>query len=228
MIKTIKLQTGFHTISTEEMLSTFEEMIYKFAHNCTRNLQTIEGNLNEFDDYVQLGRMEAMSAFKTYDANTGILFSTYLSNALRYIYVHLVRDMNAQKRKTEKPLLYINKELESGEDGSNVIADQRENTYFLNGADNELEVFLLENLTEEDVVFLTMGLKKQVSKSKGCQKASLTYTLDVLSDKTKSAMGLTKSELAERLGLSRPTLNKRINSAMKKTQELAMQSLNGK
>lgn len=136
--------------------------------------------------------------------------------------------MNAQKRKAEKPLLYINKELESGEDGSNVIADQRENTYFLNGADNELEVFLLANLTEEDVVFLTMGLKKQVSKSKGCQKASLTYTLDVLSDKAKSAMGLTKSELAERLGLSRPTLNKRINSTMKKTQELAMQYLNGK
>lgn len=228
MTKTIKMQTGFHTIDTDEMLLTFEGVIYKFAHNCNSNLKTIEGNLNEFDDYVQLGRIEAISAFKSYDVESGTLFSTYLSNALRYVYVHLVRDMNAKKRKNEKPMLYINKELESGEDGSNVIGDKREDRYFIEEEEGKLEGFLFDNLNEEEIMFLTMGLKKQIGKSKGCYKSSLAYTIDVLSDRVGSINQMTKSELAESLGLSRPTLNKRINSTIAKTQALAIQYLNSK
>lgn len=224
MIKAIKTQTGIHNLSVEEVLLSFDNMFKKFAHSCVNGLKKVDGNVDEFEDYVQLAKIEAISAFKTYDIDKDIMFSTYLSNSLRYVFIHLLRDSNAQKRKNEKPLLYINKETESGEDGTGVLANPKEDVYFSDDA-NTLENFIKENLTADEIVFLTMGLKKQVGKAKGVQKSSLIYAIDAFVDSKyinhQNGISKTKAELAEQIGISRPTLNKRINETMIKTKQLA-------
>lgn len=224
MTKAIKTQTGIHNLSIEEVLLSFDNMFKKFAHSCVNGLKNVDGNVDDFEDYVQLAKIEAISAFNTYDVNKNIMFSTYLSNSLRYVFIHLLRDSNAQKRKSEKPLLYINKETESGEDGTGVLANPKEDVYFKDST-NTLENFLKENLTEDEIIFLTMGLKKQVGKAKGVQKSSLIYAIDAFVDSKcinyQSVTSKTKAELAEQIGISRPTLNKRINETMIKTRQLA-------
>lgn len=219
MVKNILTQAGVRTLSTEEMLLSYENMIYKFAHNCNNKLKSVLSNVNDFDDYVQIGRVEAINIFKNYDIKNGVMFSTYLTNALRYVYIHLVRDLNAKKRKLDAPVVHLNKELEFGDELGNIALSELQQEDCYESLNEDLEDFLRENLTEEELECVSMGFKKNINKSKGSLKESLCYASETLS---KYEADLTRAELADELKISRPTLNKRIDQALVKTKELAI------
>lgn len=221
MTKTLKIQSGYVDFTIEEMLSTFNQAIYKFAHICHDKLKNIEGNINTLEDYAQIGKIEAVAAFKTYDHTTNVLFLTYLTSALRIVYVHLVRDLNAKKRKTEKPLLYLNEQrFESGnEDRNSEVLINSGDVYFKEKSVS-LEEFLKKRLTDEEKLYLAMELKKQVGKSSGNQKNALLYSIDVFTEEVDYQID-TKNNLAIHLGITRPTLNSRIKTTLIKAKKLS-------
>lgn len=225
MKKLIYTKTGYQLLTKEEVLKEYDGMIRKFAINCDCKLKTIQGNMFSEEDYIQVGKIEALSAYENYDSSTGVKFSTYLQNSLRYVFVHIVRDLNAQKRKVERPLVELDSEDNFGEGlvMHEMVASKEINLKEDNVCD--LEKHLINNLTKEELVFLKMGMQKQVNKAKGVYKSSLNFTLDVINENIDGVNVSTKAELAEVMGISRPTLNKRIKTVMDKTQRLAYEYL---
>ena len=226
MTKLLKTHAGYEEFTVEEMLKEYSKVIYQFAHNCYSNLKNVEGNINTLEDYAQIGRIEASSAFKNYDPEQGILFSTYLITVLRYVYVHMVRDLNVQKRKNEGGFIYLNKSADGNdrEDNNARIDINKKDVYFKEERKAALEEFLKSKLSEEELVFLLMDMKKQLGKSTGCQRDALEYSIDFLTERVNIKV-TTKKELAIILGITRPTLNSRIELAVEKVRKVTEEFL---
>lgn len=215
---------GLMKFDAEDMIVAMKDMIYKFAHLCESNLSTITGNIYELEDYAQRGRLELVTAFEKYDVEKNTMLTTYCHQTLSNTYGRLVRELVAQKRKPDQPLLYINRSvLDNGVDFVGVLKDESadmENCICDEAKD--LDEFLLENITEDEAMFLMMAFKKNYKKSKVAEKRILNNAMDLFSEKaTASVRELNRSEMAEMLGITRPTLNKRINQSLNKVQNLA-------
>lgn len=232
MEKVILTNSGEVLLSTEEMLLSFNNMLKKFAGECVRGLSGITGNVDEFEDYYQIATIEAINAFKSYNIENGVMFSTYLNKSLRYVFIHLLRDKSAKIRKPEQPLLYINKKANNDEnnteDGINVLVNDYDVAEEVIKKDEDLEDFLMKNLTKEEMILLTMGMYKKMSKAKTLQKSSLNFMVSVLMENSGEELIKTKAELAKTLNISRPTLNKNIDKSLEKIKILAKEFINTK
>ena len=89
--------------------------------------------------------------------------------------------------------------------------------------DITFDELLKKNLTNGEISILTMGIQKSKSKVKSkVQKQCADFGIEVLSDGTSiNVKGLTKQEFATMLGITRPTLNRRIEEVTDKAIELA-------
>ena len=217
--KLIRTNEGIFELGVEELIPMFDNIIKKFSHKCVKDLCGYEENTYDFDDYYQIGLVELMSAFEKYDHTKGATFFTHFHRELHHRIIMLIREFEAEKRKLDQPLLYINKEVEDGCEISNVIKD-KDDKYFEEGG-TKLEQFLKKNLTQTERVLIAVHFKKSYNKAKGLYKNSLDYTMRTLIEDENIDISINKSDLAKVLNISRPTLNKRINEAVEKIEELA-------
>lgn len=217
LTKMIKTTEGVFDLGVNDLLVKFDNMAKKFAHRCDNELSGYENNTYDFDDFYQIALIEISDMFEKYDVSRGACFSTMIFRELNHRMIMIIRELEADKRKPSQQHVYINKEVE-GCEVVNVIKD-KDDSYF--GCDFELERFLKERLTANERVLIAMAFKKDLSKSKGVYKHSLDYAINIFSDEILDVENVSRSELAEMMHISRPTLNKRISEALDKVRELA-------
>ena len=224
MIKVLKLtinnQPKEIAMDLNEMLIRFDDMFNQFAHQCVQKTMGYQGCMDEFEDYKQLAMMKAIEKFETYDISKNANFSTLLFKVLRELMVDIIRKNESQMRKAKDILISLDAPLESGDSASEGIADKNGDVYFENEI-TDLERYLLENLSKEEIMFYTIDLKKQVNKASTKHKLCLQHTIDSFTILAGGYIPDRKEELAILLDMSRPTLNKRIKETVVKVKELA-------
>lgn len=225
MNKIFKMNDGYKRLSTEEMLEQFEGLICKWVRDTDEKLGTIFNNVYDRDDYKQMAIESALEAYRAYDIDKDVCMSTFLTNVLFKKYTTIKRGLVAKKRNGETPLIYLDMVTKSGDEYSNLVPAKKEEEVF-ELSNVKLEEFLLDNLTSDERMFLAMALQKNYHKAKGSYKASLGYTISLFADRVHPSSKMpTRADLAVEIGLSRPTLNKRIDLTLKKTQGLAKEFL---
>lgn len=224
MIKVLKTtvdgQSKEVVMDVEEMLLKFDDMFNQFAHQCIQKTSGYQGCVEEFDDFKQMARIKAIEKFETYDISKDVNFSTLLFKVLRELIVDIIRKNESQMRKTKDTIISIDAPLESGDSASERIADKNGDIYFENEA-TELEKYLSEKLTKEEIMFYTIDLKKQINKASSKHSLCLQHTIDSFTTMVGGYVPDKKEELATLLDMSRPTLNKRIKETIIKVKELA-------
>ena len=217
--KLIKTNEGLFEMGVDELLPMFDNILKKFSHMCVRGLKKYNQNTCEFEDFYQIGVVELMTAFDKYDHTKGATFFTHLHRELHHRFIMIIREFEADKRKVEQPVVYLDKEVDEGCEISNVIG--KCDKYF---SENKLEKLLRENLTDTERVLIAVHFKKNIYKTKGIYKESLDYAIRTLLEENffnLNASSLNKTKLSELLGISRPTLNKRTDEALKKAKRIA-------
>lgn len=224
MIKVLKMtvegQPKEVVVNVEEMLLEFDDMFNQFAHQCVQKTSGYQECVEEFDDFKQMARIKAIEKFKTYDISKDVNFSTLLFKVLRGLVVDIIRKNESQMRKTKDTIISMNASLESGDSVSEVITDKNGDVYFEDET-TELEKYLSENITKEEIMFYTIDLKKQINKASSKHRLCLQHTIDSFTVMVGGYIPDKKEELATLLNMSRPTLNKRIKETVVKVKELA-------
>lgn len=220
--KLIVTENGKNVIvemTINEVLVKFENLFNQFAHQCMSKLSGYQDCYEEFDDFKQLAMLKAVDYFNYYNIEENTAYSTILFTSLRTLQVDLIRKYEAQKRKSEYKLVYMDEQInDSREDNSSVISISKGDEYFVDDM-SALEKYLIKNLTKEEMLYYAVDLKKQVGKASPMQKYSLETTIDLFA----SVVGFIpdkKEDLALLLKISRPTLNKRIKETVEKVKEL--------
>ena len=225
MIKILKVTVNNEpkeiAMDASEMLLKFEDMFNQFAHQCVSKTSGYQGCVDEFEDFKQLARIKAVEKFETYDITRGVNFSTLLFKVLRELVVDIIRKNESQMRKSEHQLFFIDAPVgEGGESASDIIADKNGDTYFEDDM-TELEKYLANNLSKEEIMFYTIDLKKQVNKASSKHRLCLQHTIDTFTLMVGGYIPDKKEDLATLLSLSRPTLNKRIKETVVRVKEIA-------
>lgn len=211
-------------MSLEEVVEAYKGMVVKFATDCEKSLCTIDGNYYEYDDYEQMGMQKIVETFKDYSHEKGVRFSTYLGQALKFKKVHIIRDFNRQKRKVDKTSISLNAIGLGGVENTERLTNeyfQKSEEYFADEP-TMLEIFLKERLSEEEIAFFAMGIKKRMSKTKGAVREDLELAMNSLRKFTSFTID-NRVQLASEVGITRPTLNKRIDKTLEKVEKLAHQ-----
>lgn len=208
------------TMGLEEMLIRFDDMFNQFAHQCVQKTSGYQSSVEEFEDFKQIARIKAIEKFETYDLSKDANFSTLLVKVFRDLFIDIIRKNESQMRKAKDKLISIDAPLESGDNASEVIADKNGDVYFKDEA-TDLEKFLSEKLSKEEIMFYTIDLKKQVNKASSKHKLCLQHTIDLFTIMAGGYIPDKKEDLAILLEISRPTLNKRIKETVIKVRELA-------
>lgn len=223
MRKLIKITTNNKSMDIlmglEEMIIRFDDMFNQFAHQCVKKTSGYQGCAEDFDDYKQLAIIKAMEKFEDYDISKNTNFSTILFTALRGLVVDIIRKNESQMRKATHKLFFIDAPIgENGENASEILSDNKGDVYFKEEV-TDLEKFLADNLTKEEIILYTIDLKKQMGKASTRHKVCLQHTIDSLTMMVGNVPDK-KEELAVALGISRPTLNKRISQTIDKVKSL--------
>lgn len=212
-------------MSFEEIVIEFENMVKKFSKDCVSALGKYQDNNFDEDDYFQEGMVELYKAYEKYDSSKGVCFSTYLFKCLNNALIGIGRRMSTESRKADHKHLRLNyhaqghDDLETKEDFCSVLAG-KEDVYF--NEEHALEKFLKKKLTNDDRIILAVAFKKGSYKYKGAQKVSIDYAVDFFAEDIDGEI-MNKKELAKLLGISKPTLNKRIEAVLHKTKLLINQ-----
>lgn len=209
--KIIKTKEGLKEVTLEETISMFELMINKYSHRCVVEIEKYQDNFYSYEDYYQQGVVELIRLFEKYDAEKGACFSTLLHRRLNHKLIMNIRELEAEKRKSDRKYLYINDD-ENNIDNTNLIKDVKDK-YF--EASVGLEEFLSERLTETERMLLTLHFKKDYFKARGLYKQSLSFALDIFA-KDERIFNMNRSQMAEELNISRPTLNRRVEDTVNK------------
>lgn len=225
MIKILKLtvdnQPKEVAMDLNGMLKKFDDMFNQFAHQCVQKTSGYQGCTEDFDDFKQIARIKAMEKFESYDITKGANFSTILFTALRGLMVDIIRKNESQMRKCKQQLFFIDSPIgENGETASEIIADTKGDVYFEEEA-TDLEKYLASKLTKEEIMFYTVDLKKQIGKASSKHKLCLQHTVDCFTLMV-GEIPDKKEDLATLLGLSRPTVNKRIKETVIKVKDLTL------
>ena len=91
-------------MSVEEVIMSFENMVYKNAIETYYEVKNVQHNINEVEDINVMGMMELMKCYKSYDYTKGA-FSTHLTQALDRLRKRVSRDLFAEKRVSEKGII---------------------------------------------------------------------------------------------------------------------------
>lgn len=230
MVKKIKVmkngQADYVYLTKDDMLKMFDKMFLEFSYKCVTGLSGYKGSVDGFDDYKQLAMMKACDLYNKYDVEKNACFSRFLFNGFRNLYVDLLKEQEAKKRKAEV-IIYLDKAVDFGNGSSSEIHDVVMDKHVtiedqLETGKDKLEKFLLNNLTKEEIIFYTMDLKKQYGKASKMQKMCLEDAINMFSSEVGEFTNR-KDELAIQLGMSRPTLNKKIKETTEKVKELTRQ-----
>ena len=219
-------EEGSLFLTEEEIIERFRGAVKEFAGDCKFSFNPARNktynNYYEYEDYVQMGLMELISCYEKYDVERGICFSTYFFGALAKKKLYIARELRSNNRRIENPIVSLNKDSKFGDPLEGLLFGKKDD--YFNG-NYGFDKFLIEKLTEEERVFLAMELQKSKNKSKTCvQKRCVEYAVEIINGESLlDVANLTKAELAVELGISRPTLNKRINNTMEKVNTLAKQ-----
>lgn len=217
-------EEGTLCLTKEQMIEKFNSAINDFAGKCKRafapDRNKTYNNVYDYDDYLQMGFIELVSCYHKYDITKGICFSTYLFTALANKKVCIAREISSKKRRIEAPVVSLSKNGKFDDTVESTLFGKKDN-YFKN--ELSFDDFLKEHLTAEERTFLAMGLQKTINKGdKPYQKKCVEYSVEVFNEGgVVNTKEMTKAELAIELGVSRPTLNKRIKETMNKASELA-------
>lgn len=215
---TINNEISIVKMSREEMLINFDNLFNQFAQQCMEKNKDYNNRIEDFDDYKQKAMIKALEKFETYDIRKG-MFSTILFIALQGLIIDEIRKNEAKIRKAEyKPYYLDSQNFEEGECVANLVPDKTSGEYIINNS-TDLEKFLIKNLTKEEMMFYTIDLKKRAGKASSIQKVCLKHTIEVFT-KIIGIIPDKKIEIATLLGISRPTLNKRIKEAIDKVKTL--------
>lgn len=227
MIKKIKVmkngQADYVYLTKDDMLKMFDKMFLEFSYKCVTGLSGYKGSVDGFDDYKQIAMLKACDLYNSYDVEKNACFSRFLFNGFRNLYIDLLKEQEAQKRKVEG-LVYLDKAVDFGNGSSSeigdIVMDKRVTIWEqIESGKDKLEKFLLKNLTKEEIIFYTMDLKKQYGKASKIQQACLADAIGMFSSEVGEFTNR-KDELAIQLGISRPTLNKRIKETTEKVKSL--------
>ena len=219
--KVIGTTDGNFYMSIEEVLVQYDDMVKSFAHKCVKGLANLE-TTHEYEDYYQMGQLELIKVFNSYDVNKAC-FSTILHRAQHHKFIMLIREFGTEKRKSEQPLFYLNKETDDGAT-ENIIG---EIDVRIENCEDSLEERIRKNFTTEERLMMALGFKKNSSKIEGREKSILNSTLRIVEDIDVGGdiRELNRSDVAKILNLSRPTLNKRIEKVMDRVKILALDYL---
>lgn len=208
------------SLTMEEMLEMYDDMFNQFAHQTHRKTSGYRECVEGFNDFKQMAIIKAMEKYKTYDLSKNANFSTILFKALEGLTVDIIRRNEAQSRKCEHQLIYLDAPVgDTDENMNSVIADNKTDICIDEDA-TKLEKYLIENLTKEEIMFYTIDLKKRVGKASKIYRTCLEHTIDMFT-RVIGVIPDKKEDLAKLLGLSRPTLNKKIKLACEKVKALA-------
>lgn len=210
------------SMSVEEMLLKYDNMFNQFAYQCVEKVSGYQNNVEEFDDFKQIAVIKAIEKFETYDISRGANFSTLLFNSLRGLIVDIIRKNDSKKRKIKQSLVFIDATIEGGNTSiGEIISDTKEINFFEDNIE-ELKKFLSQNLTQEEIMFYTIDLKKQINKVSTKQRNCLEYAIEIFTYLAGGSIPDKKEDLAILLNISRPTLNKRIKKTVTKVKELVV------
>lgn len=217
---------GIVLMDLEMVMERFKGMIYQFAHQCENEFKKYEYNVDSFEDYCQIGKIELVKAYDGYKIENGICFSTYVATFLQNCFCMMYRKLNAKKRAV-KNTISLNKELETTTTIEELIPTKKDKYFKIK--EESLEQFIKDNMTKEEIIFLLMDIKKLTTNPSKILISSSSYALDVLGEEVDiNVKKLTRTELANSLGITRPTLNARIKKSVKKAQQLTETYFNNK
>lgn len=214
--KEIKTSDGIKLWTLDEVIENYESMVCKFARTMEKDLSKYHGNVDAYDDYYQKSIIILMQLYNEYDVKKNVSFSTILYRNLNQALMQEARKLKALKRKIEKPLIYFQQELENGVDLTGAINDG--NSSSMPNEQFELEYFLRKNLSEQEIIFLSQGIKTK-TESFSQEEVFINLFSDI-EKKYGISADSKKYEVADRLGMSRPTLNKHIDLTLEKTKLL--------
>jgi len=211
--KKIKIKNEIKEMSLEEVLECFNDMSYKFAIKCENNLKQYSSNsYYALEDYLQIARLQITNCYSKYDMALNNCFSTFLTVSLRNKFLVLAKSANRLKRKNLNAV-----SLDTTYIYPNTL--QVQDDYLKEEEDLSLENFLIENLTEDEIIYFKIDLLKKKSKSSKLIYNCIDYVLENFVSDIKLCFK-NKKDLAQALNISRPTLNTRINQTRQKVEFL--------
>lgn len=163
------------------------EAIKAFAKKCVKNLAWTKNDF-EYEDYVQAARMEVITMFDVYDEVHP--FSSMLNTRLDQLYVYLLRYYGNKKRAMNNAY------------GDGVIAY------------NEIR---LDDIYGDNMEYYDIIGSEDSSLTKSNYSMVIENCAKKLNDKEKRILAFllheneTKFDFAKKIGMSRPTLDKKIN-----------------
>ena len=142
--KEIKFSDGTSIMMNVEMvLKQFYPMSIKFAKTCNQ----AKNQINDFDDYVQIGLIALAEAFNNY--NEECCFTTYATYKFKQKYSSLKQNADVKKRSESKKyeFININSKFEDGKELADIIGIEDRNILKIttqNGFLGYAEMFLTE------------------------------------------------------------------------------------
>lgn len=180
---------------------TVEDAIYKyankaveaFARKCIKSLAWTHNGL-DLEDYEQIARMEIVQLFEIYDEIHS--FSSLYNTKMDQLYIHLLRYYGNQKRSMEDSNRAVK---EDGEKRVSYKPLELNSMYDEDKEYTEVIGFLSEEMMSIEY------------------KLAIEKCLEIFDEKEKEILAFlieedeAKFNFAKRIGLSRPTLNKKID-----------------
>lgn len=176
-------------MEVEELFEHFEDMIHKFAHKCVGSTKNNFSNVNDFDDYMQMGNMELMKAYQLYDEKH--CFSTLLQIRLNNAYHYNLRKLNFYKRKTDSTIISLNRKTEENKSVEELYG---QDDLHLSNIEVKLDLsYIFSKLDPQEIkIFLFLleqeKTKIQLAKELGITRPTLDSRISLLRDKIKKLM----------------------------------------
>lgn len=187
--KKIVMKNGkFEYATVETVIFKYSEnAVQAFAKKCVSGLAWTKNNF-DYEDYVQAARMEIITMFDVYDEVHP--FSSMVNTRLDQLYIYLLRYYGNKKRAMNN----------SYDDGTIAYNEVRLNdSYDENSSFEDLIGFEDEAFRQSNVL---LAVEECFKKLDDKEKKILNFLIEE---------NKTKFEFANEIGLSRPTLDKKIN-----------------
>lgn len=214
--KEIKTVDGVTLFDLDEALRQFDGMAKDFAHRCVREISSYQDNIYTFDDYYQQGLLEITKVFEKYDLEKGACFSTLLFKELNHRMIMNIRKLTSKKRNCERKKLFLD-DIQNDMDNTSLV-EGKVDVYFQDET-CDLEQFILKKTTEEERLMISTHFSSRSKMESGKQKQYLNYASLIFLDNGLKEC-LTKTQLANKLKVSRPTLDKKIQKVIEKVINL--------